>query len=46
MIGVPISMTLSNPPITPEGNICHPRPIIAKMITTNKTKPKQPVSQV
>jgi hypothetical protein len=32
--GVPISNTFSNPSITPEANLSHPRPIIAKAITT------------
>jgi hypothetical protein len=46
MIGVPISMAFSNPLITPEENICHPRPITAKMITSNKIKLDRPICSV
>jgi len=37
-IGVPISIALSKPVITPDENVFHPIPITAKMTTINKIK--------
>jgi hypothetical protein len=38
MIGVPTSIALSNPAISPEEKVFHPKPNTANMIATNKMK--------
>jgi hypothetical protein len=45
-MGVPISTALSKPVITPEEKVFHPRPNMAKTITTNKIKPNNPILYV
>ena len=46
MIGVPTSTAFSNPIIIPEEKVSHPRPIMAKITTTNKTNPNKPILYV
>ena len=43
MIGVPISIAFSKPVITPEEKVVHPNPIMAKMITTSRSRPNSPI---
>jgi hypothetical protein len=38
MIGVPTSIALSNPAMSPEEKVFHPKPNTANMIATNKMK--------
>ena len=46
IIGVPISIALSKPVITPEEKVVHPKPIMAKTITTSRSRPNNPILQV
>ncbi|MGN6633164.1 MAG: hypothetical protein ACTHKP_13150, partial [Nitrososphaeraceae archaeon] len=42
--GWPTLITFSNPLSTPEENIFHPNPIIAKTTTTNNIIPNRPIT--
>jgi len=46
MMGALMSTAFLKPVITPEENVFHPKPTMAKMITTNNMNPNNPIQYV